>query len=345
MVSRVTWVNSANRCRAFSCAAALAHVAHDSLDRRSAIVNAGGAGHLDVDRPAVQSQQLLFHHWGGLAFLHLPRAAADPREKTWMHEVDVRLSNQLLPVGGPKQPHAGIVDVGNRAIVRDQDRVGRMLHQATVALFTLTHGLFHRTLFVAESLFFQGIVNRRDQPGIAILDQVIVRPLLHATDGVFFANRAGDDDKRDVELPLAQQFQGPEGVELRQAVIGQNHLGQVGPLQFADVMCLGVDPSPDKSQSTAAQLAQNQLQIIGAVFDDQQAHFRRALGRDAAGVGGLSDHWLLLGARPPVDSFQDAVEQLVHALGVSADQRQDRAGPPNPAWGQNPLPKRRRSRR
>ncbi len=239
-----------------------------------------------------------------------------------MHEVDVGLSDQFLPVGGPEQSHTGVVDVGDRALVRDQDRVGRMLDQAPIALLALTDGFFHRMLFVAEPLFLQRIVDRRDQPGIAILDQVVVRPLLHATHGVFLADRAGDDDKRDVKLSLAQQFQGPQGVELRQAVIGQDDLGQVGPLQLTDVMCLGVDPSPDKSQSAAAQLAQNQLQIVGAVFHDQQSHLRRALGRNAANVGGLNDHRLLLGARPPVDSFQDAVDQLVHPLGVTADQRQ-----------------------
>ena len=106
----------------------------------------------------------------------------------------------------------------------DQDDVGGILGEGSEMAFTVAQGFFRLSFLAAQVSFRQGLFHRRSQPGQAIFEQVIGGALLHALHRRLLADGARDDDERNTETGGLQQAQGLQRVELRQRVVGEDHV-------------------------------------------------------------------------------------------------------------------------
>jgi len=85
---------------------------------------------------------------------------------------------------------------------------------------------FHLRLLVTQPLLLQRLLDGLAEPGETILQQVVGGALAHGGDGQFLTDAPRHDDEGNVEAALDEQGQRAVAVELRQAVIGTDEIGE-----------------------------------------------------------------------------------------------------------------------
>jgi len=117
-------------------------------------------------------------------------------------------------------------------------------------------------------------LDRGNEPGQAPLDQEVVRARLQRRHRRLLANRAGDDDERDVVLHRLREMQGFGPTEGRQAVIGQHDVPpaacQGGPHRLRRFNAL-----PCEIVAAAFHRVNQEFGVRRRVFDDQRAEWLR----------------------------------------------------------------------
>ncbi len=134
----------------------------------------------------------------------------------------------------------------------------------------LARGGFCLSFLAAQTSGLQSLPDGARQVAQPVFKQDIRGPHLQTCHSFFSAERAAEDDERDVELPLVQQPEGAGRVEPGQMVIGQHNIRR--PAQPGQVLRFRLCPFPIRFEPTPPQFQGGQLGLAGAIFKDQNTH-------------------------------------------------------------------------
>jgi len=101
-----------------------------------------------------------------------------------------------------------------------------------------------------------------------------MRAILHGLDGNRLADRAGDDNHRDIEFRLLDRGKCCLRAETGQVVVSDNDIPGVVRQRRLEVST-GIDALKIRSVTTLAQLAHKQRGVVFGVLDQQDAQQRR----------------------------------------------------------------------
>ena len=186
-----------------------------------------------------------------------------------------RVAPQELLGGITQEGADGGAEVIQPAVLAHHaNAVGAVLDQPAKALLAGAQGLLGRARFQAQAVRFQGAADGVRQPRQAALHQIVSGATLDDSHSLLFADRAGDQDKGDVESAGLQQLQGARAAEARQLEIAQHNLprlagGQAGR-QRGQVGGLTVHALGARVKARPAQLQQQQFGVVGLVFYQQR---------------------------------------------------------------------------
>jgi len=127
-------------------------------------------------------------------------------------------------------------------------------------IFFLRLGLAQRTL------------DGGDEFGELVLEHVIRRAALEGLDREVLPHRARDEDERNVRTLVPRDGQRRETVEIRQPVVGKDHVGLV-MFELVQERLAGLDALGTEADVRPAQLVIDQNHVRGDVFENQDAHF------------------------------------------------------------------------
>jgi hypothetical protein len=133
-------------------------------------------------------------------------------------------------------------------------------------------------IFVAQSFFAHRAIQGNWQPLQAVFQDVVVDALLDAIDRGFFAERARDEQKRNVAPGRTQVREGVETGSARQAIVGEHHIERLILERAVEIITRFHQGRLD-AIARIAQLEQDQFDIVGRMFDEEHAQ-RRGRGHD-----------------------------------------------------------------
>jgi hypothetical protein len=154
-----------------------------------------------------------------------------------------------------------ILDEGQRRAVAHEGK------EARLAGFEVVLGL---SLLPAQLALHQRVFDRRPQAYQAILEQVVGGSPAHQVDSRVFGDGPGHHDERNVQPALIeQQLQRPAGIQFRQGVVGQDHIGR--RVEVRQKVRLGLHPLHLRIEAAAPQFVRHQFGVRGPVFQYQYA--------------------------------------------------------------------------
>ena len=103
-----------------------------------------------------------------------------------------------------------------------------------------------------------------------LLEHVIHCARLHALDSGLLTDRARHHDEGNLGRALLCQTQSLHAVEVRQTVIGKNHVGRTF-IQSLQIIRLGCDMTCGEIDLAPTQFALEQFCVLGQVFQNQDA--------------------------------------------------------------------------
>ena len=115
-----------------------------------------------------------------------------------------------------------------------------------------------------------GALRRRRQAREVVLEHVVHGPGGDGRHGGVLGDRAGDGDGRHVRRRLGEHVQRPDAAETRQVVVDQRQVPRLAGERLAQ-RGLGVDALPLRLDAGFAQAPQHELDVVGAVVDEQDA--------------------------------------------------------------------------
>lgn len=133
--------------------------------------------------------------------------------------------------------------------------------------------LLRAALVGGEPLLRQGVLHRRAEPAQPVLEQVVHGAVAQGVDARLLAHGAADHDRRDVVAAGTQHVQRLQGVELRQRVVDEDHLGRARRiLECGLEVHAGLDPLPHGREPGPPQLEHEHLGVVGVVLQEQDPH-------------------------------------------------------------------------
>ena len=73
--------------------------------------------------------------------------------------------------------------------------------------------------FVAQTLFFQGLLHGGSKTRDPVLEKIVCGTVLHGFHGDLLAHGSRNEDERDVQMSFLQQFRSAQAVEMRHGII------------------------------------------------------------------------------------------------------------------------------
>ena len=164
--------------------------------------------------------------------------------------------------------HGGVGEVNFALRIHEQHCVGRGFPEQAVAQFALQKFRARLASLAPVGRLADFALNRRGQPAEVAFHQVVVRARLHRRHRRRFADAAGDDDERHVELAGLENRERLGRAEVREVVVGKNHvprfLAQGAVHAVAGFHALGHD-----LVAALADVTRNDLGVELRVLDDQ----------------------------------------------------------------------------
>ena len=155
-------------------------------------------------------------------------------------------------------------DVAALLLLDLQHAVGQRL-QAQAGLVQLALALAPRA---ADGRLLHLALDGGAEAGVVALDQVVVGAGLHGGDGDVLADVAGDDDEGHVGIELMHLVQRQQAGVVGQGVVGEDD--RPGAFAQGARHALGVlHAAVVRRVAGAAQGQQQQVKIVGRIFDDQ----------------------------------------------------------------------------
>jgi hypothetical protein len=118
-------------------------------------------------------------------------------------------------------------------------------------------------------------LDRRRQAQQVAFEHVILGAGLQQFDGAFVTHRAGDHDDRHLGVDMPDMRQCLSAAEIRQRVVGQQHIGCEG-FQRRDEIGPGGDPLGGEIEPGLPQCARHQLGVGRYVLQNEDLQRRRA---------------------------------------------------------------------
>ena len=156
-----------------------------------------------------------------------------------------------------------------------QEHAGRRLVvQSTVTRFAevaLGHG--RAPFALHQSVAHLALDGRHEAPQV-ILQDVVGGARPHGSYGHVLADGPRHDDRRQVGVELVDHRQSVQGAEARQHVVEQRHVPAALGERFAERR-LGLHAAPLDLEPAAPQLAEQELRVVGRVFNAQDGDAHR----------------------------------------------------------------------
>ncbi len=182
--------------------------------------------------------------------------------------------------------------VAQRFKIVHPHRHGAVIEKPPVALLALAQGLGGPFLLLPQLSPLQRGSDYLAQAPHAVFHHVIAGSLPDDRDGEFLPYRARDNDEGNIQPLLTKQFQGVQGIDLRQAEIAQDHIQLL--IESGYEILLGVHAFPLRVEPRGAQFRQHQFGVARVVFKNQYAQGGGHRGLRAAifapRKGGSSGH-------------------------------------------------------
>ncbi|MCZ7562659.1 MAG: hypothetical protein M5U08_01720 [Burkholderiales bacterium] len=190
-----------------------------------------------------------------------------------MHEIE-HLAADDLGARHARHPLARRRHEPHPPIGADQrDPVRAVLDQAAEALLALAQPLRGAAGVAHQGGALERRAHRRAEAREAILDEVVGRAEAHRLDRELLADRAGQQDERDVRRHLLRDAQRADAVETGQGVIGEDQVGAFG--ERGAEIGLGLDAHSLNLESAAFELVQREFRIGSAVLHQEHAQNAR----------------------------------------------------------------------
>ena len=100
----------------------------------------------------------------------------------------------------------------------------RAFRDQPILFFAAAQGRFRVRLFLFGLLFLQDIEDGGGEALQTALENIIIGAFFDAFDGHLFGTRSGDENERNVAASFLEQPERFQGVEFREAEIGQDQV-------------------------------------------------------------------------------------------------------------------------
>jgi len=153
-------------------------------------------------------------------------------------------------------------------LVGDEDAVRRLLDEFSVFHLAFAQSRFRGPARPPHLGLAQLALERGQEPREIVLHDIVVGARFHHVDGDVLADRARDENERDVAPGFARDRERLGPAELRHGEIRDDEMG-LEPVELATKLRFGLHPEALEIEASAFQLALDQLSVGFAVLREQ----------------------------------------------------------------------------